>query len=295
MTPANSAGAPGNSSAQTGGFEFVRDLARALANGAIELPSYPRVALRLQKMLADEHTDADQLVRVLGAEAVLAARVTAMAGSAALNPAGRSVTDLRTAIVLMGQDALRTTTAAYAMAQLRQATEYRAIAPAVAALWQESAQRAAMCFVLARHAGGFRPDTAMLAGMLAGIGKLYLLARASQYPELFADQSRYQEIVRDWHVRIAQALLESWQIAEEIVAAVRGWGSAVDDMREHVSLADVLSCADLLDGYRDQPEMLQELIGEHRSAVRLGLKAGCARLLEDSAAELEALQAALNA
>jgi HD-like signal output (HDOD) protein len=294
MTPANSAGAGEHSSAHTGGFEFVRDLAHALADGAIELPSYPQVALRLQKLLADEGTDADQLVRVLGAEPVLAARITAMAGSAALNPAGRAVSDLRTAVVLMGHDALRTTTAAYAMAQLRQANEYRAIASAVSALWRESAQRAAMCFVLARHTGGTRPDTAMLAGMLAGIGKLYLLARASHYPELFADRSHYQDIVRDWHVRVAQALLESWQIAPEIVAAVRGWQLAADDTGSIAGLADVLASADLFVSYCEQPELLQATIAEHRPTLRLGLKAGCARLLEDSAAELQALRDALD-
>jgi len=293
MTPVHSAGAA-DPSAQSGGFEFVRELARALAEGGIELPSYPQVALRLQKLLADEDTDAEQLVRVLGAEPVLAARITAMAGSAALNPAGRTVADLRTAIVLMGYDALRTTSAAYAMSQIRQADEYRGIAQAVAALWRESAQRAAMSFVVARHAGGLRPDTAMLAGMLAGIGKLYLLARASHYPQLLADNARFQEIVRDWHVRVAQALLENWQIAPEIVAAVRGWPTAGEEHGSNASLADVLAAADLLVSYRDEPELLQASIAEHRSTLRLGLKAGCARLLEDSAAELQALQDALD-
>lgn len=294
MTSAKTIGAAAGPVAHSGGFEFVRDLARALADGDIRLPSYPQVALRLQQLLADEDTDADQLVRVLGAEPVLAARIVAMAGSAALNPAGRTVADLRTAIVLLGHDALRTTTAAYAMAQIRQADEYRSIASAVADLWRESAQRAAMSFVLARHAGAFRPDTAMLAGILAGIGKLYLLARASHYPELYADQDRFQEIVRDWHTRVAQALLENWLIAPEIVVAVRGWSTAGDEPGDSASLADVLASADLLVGYREQPELLQGLIAEHRPSMRLGLKAGCARLLEDSAAELEALQAALD-
>jgi len=294
MTPPIPADATPPASAHTGGFEFVRDLAHALADGAIELPSYPQVALRLQKLLADDDTDADQLVRVLGAEPVLAARITAMAGSAALNPAGRAVSDLRTAVVLMGHDALRTTTTAYAMAQLRQATEYLAIAPAVAELWRESSQRAAMCFVLARHAGGFRPDTAMLAGLLAGIGKLYLLARASHYPELFADKAHYHDIVRDWHGRVAQALLENWQIAPEIVAAVRGWQQAADDAGSIAGLADVLASADLFVAYSEEPELLQAAIAEHRPTLRLGLKAGCGQLLEDSAAELQALREALD-
>lgn len=294
MTPAHVPGAGSDSSAHTGGFEFVRDLAKALAAGAIELPGYPQVALRLQKLLADDDTEAEQLVRVLGAEPVLAARITAMAGSAALNPAGRSVTDLRTAVVLMGYDALRTTTAAYAISQLRQADGYRNIGQAIAELWRESAQRAAMCFVLARHAGGFRPDTAMLAGMLAGVGKLYLLARAARYPELLADPARFQQIVRDWQVRVAQALLEGWQMAPEIVAAVRGWPVAADDHGSNANLADVLAAADLFIGYRLQPELLQAAIAEHRPTLRLGLKAGCAQLLEDSAAEIRALQAALD-
>ena len=294
MTPVHSSGAGADPSLHSGGFEFVRDLARALAAGGIELPSYPQVAVRLQKLLADEDTDAERLVRVLGAEPVLAARITAMAGSAALNPAGRKVADLRTAIVLMGYDALRTTTAAYAMSQIRQADEYRAISHAIAEVWRESAQRAAMSFVLARHAGGFRPDTAMLAGMLAGIGKLYLLARASRYPELLAEPARFQQVVRDWQVRVAQALLESWQIAPEIVAAVRGWQVAGDDHGSIASLADVLAAADLFVGYRDQPDLLQAAIAEHRPTLRLGLKAGCAQLLEDSAAELQALQDALD-
>ncbi|MGB8692934.1 MAG: HDOD domain-containing protein [Steroidobacteraceae bacterium] len=294
MTPAKTVGAATDPLAHSGGFEFVRDLARALADGDIRLPSYPKVALRLQELLADEDTDAGQLVRVLGAEPVLAGRIAAMAGSAALNPAGRKVADLRTAVVLLGHDALRTTTAAYAMAQIRQADEYRSIAAAVAELWQESAQRAAMSFVLARHAGVFRPDTAMLAGILAGVGKLYLLARASHYPDLYADQERFREIVRDWQARVAQALLENWLIAPEIVAAVRGWGAAADEPGDGASLADVLASADLLLSFREQPELLQGLITEHRPSVRLGLKAGCARLLEDSAAELAALQAALD-
>jgi len=285
--------APG-AGANPAAFQFVRDLAGALSTGEVALPSYPQVALRLQKLLADESTDADRLVRVLGAEPVLAARIVAMANSAALNPAGRKTADLRTAVVLMGHDALRTTAAAFAMAQIRHAAEYQSVATQVAALWHESAARAAMSYVVARHTESFPPDTAMLAGMLSGVGKLYLLARASKLPLLLADECGFQIIVRDWQANIAQALLESWRIAPEITDAVRGWGAAPENSGSNPSLADVLSCADLLASYRLQPELLQGLIAEHRPMQRLGLKAGCAQLLEDSALELAALRDALN-
>ena len=276
-------------------FNLVRDLAAALSSGTVELPSYPKVALRLQKLLADDNTDADRLVRVLGAEPVLAARITTMANSAALNPSGRKVSDLRTAIVLLGHDALRTTATAFAMVQLRHAEEYKAIEQPMAVLWRENVARAAMCFVVARQNGRFSPDTAMLAGILSGIGKLYLLTQATRYPELFTDEASFQAIVRDWHSSIAQALLESWQTAPEIVAGVRDWSGAADESRGVASLADVLAVADLLVGHSEQPELLQGMLADFAPAGRLGLVAGCAQLLADSASELSALRDALHA
>ena len=64
------------------------------------------------------------------------------------------------------------------------------------------------------------PDTALLAGLLQGIGKLYILTRASGHRALFADEASYQAIEHDWHLSIAAALLENWGIADEIVQAV---------------------------------------------------------------------------
>jgi HD-like signal output (HDOD) protein len=286
--------APVASSADAAAFNLVRELAAALSAGTVSLPSYPQVAIRLQKMLADEDSDADRLVRVLGAEPVLAARVTTMAGAAALNPSGRKITDLRTAIVLLGFDALRTTAAAFAMVQIRQAGEYKNIEKPMAALWRESVSRAAMSYVVARATGKSRPDTAMLAGILSGIGKLYLLTQMSKYPDLFADEVAFHSLVRDWHASIAQALLESWQMAPEIVAAVRDWPTVDTDPRPAPELADVLAAADLLISHGEDPELLQGLLADSRPMQRLGLKAGCGSLLADSAAELESLRKALS-
>lgn len=281
-------------SADTAAFNLVRELAAALSAGTVSLPSYPQVAIRLQKLLADEDSDADRLVRVLGAEPVLAARVTTMAGAAALNPSGRKITDLRTAIVLLGFDALRTTAAAFAMVQIRQASQYQNIEKPMAALWRESVSRAAMAYVVARATGKCRPDTAMLAGILSGIGKLYLLTQMSKHPEMFADEAGFHSLVRDWHPSIAQALLESWQMAPEIVAAVRDWPTVDSDPRNTPDLADVLAAADLLISHGENPELLQGLLADSRPMQRLGLKAGCAGLLADSAAELESLRKALS-
>ena len=69
-------------------FAFVKSLASELSQGRVELPSVPDVVLRLQKTLSDEFVTNDTVVRVIGSEPMLAARLMTMANSAALNASG---------------------------------------------------------------------------------------------------------------------------------------------------------------------------------------------------------------
>ena len=72
-------------SATSGAFAFVAELAQEVSSGRVELPSFPDVAVRVRKVLADEHVSNEQIARVVGSEAGLAARVFTLANSAALN------------------------------------------------------------------------------------------------------------------------------------------------------------------------------------------------------------------
>ncbi|MFT3905014.1 MAG: HDOD domain-containing protein [Steroidobacteraceae bacterium] len=275
-------------------FEFVRELAMALSGGAIELPSYPEVAERVQRMLCDQDANVERVVRVLGAEPVLATRVLKLANSAAMNRTGRSILDLRNAVTRLGFDALRTTVISFAMAQLRQVQDYRGIERQLNALWQQSVWMSALSFVLARRGGRFNPDTAMLAGLVEGIGRLYVLTRASRHPVLFGDAAMYQSIVRDWQANIARAVLENWQVADEIITAVHASESAGDDERSTLTLADVLVCAAILFSCKEAPDMLEIKLSASRSAQRLGLSGPLAEtLLSESTTEIAALREAL--
>ena len=49
-------------------FKFVQALASELSAGKIELPSFPEVAMRIQRMLTDENVAAEKIVRAIGAE-----------------------------------------------------------------------------------------------------------------------------------------------------------------------------------------------------------------------------------
>src|ERR1700751_4987279 len=93
-------------------FTFVQALAAELSGGKIELPGFPHIVMRVQKVLNDERADANRIVTVLGSEPVLAAQIIRMANSAALNTSGSAVTDLRAAISRVGLDTVRSATIA---------------------------------------------------------------------------------------------------------------------------------------------------------------------------------------
>jgi HD-like signal output (HDOD) protein len=282
--------------ASTAAFEFVRELSAELSQSTIELPSFPEVAVRVQKALSEENCSSERVVRVIGAEPMLATRVLQMANSAALNPGGKPVAELRTAVTRLGFDALRAATVSFAMAQLRSAAAYKGVQRYLDALWQQSVLVASMCFVVARRAGKVNADTAMLTGLVHGVGKLYILTRSTRHPALFADQEMYQHIVNDWHGSIAKVLLENWRMADEIITAVHTYDDDTRQVRGVCAvLADVLEVAVTLAMCKQLPELLGERIGALKSAARLELNAEiCQTLMVESAEELGALRSALG-
>lgn len=274
---------------------FVNALACELSSGKIDLPSFPEVAVRVRKALQDESVSTDQVTRIVSAEPALAARLLRIANSAALNVSGRRVTELKTAISRIGFNVVRSAAIAFAMSQLKKAEDYKGLEGSLQALWQRSALVAAMSFVVARRLTKVNADVALLGGLLHGAGKLYILARAPKFPGLFADAAAYNEIVRDWHANVAKALLENWEMADEIVAAVHLQEDVDYSHEGETDLTDVLIVANLLVSYREHPESIELNLHGVRPALRMRLDADVhRRLLEESGAEIDALRNALG-
>jgi HD-like signal output (HDOD) protein len=273
-------------------FEFVRELAKDLTRRTVELPSFSEVAMRVQKALGEDNCSSEQIVRILGAEPLLAARVLTMANSAALNVRGAQIKDLRTAVVRVGFDTLRAAAISFAMEQLQRAKNYAGIAQQLNVHWQYSVVVASLSLVLARRTARVSADTAMLTGLVHGVGKLYILTHASRYPALFNDPAAYQGVQRDWHANVAKALLEGWIMPEEIVTAVHRYE---DESRQlsgtSALLADILDLAVLLCAHK-KDEMLEDaVLTKSRAASRLMIDANAGReLLAQSTEELKTLR-----
>src|ERR1700677_4725831 len=83
-------------------FGFIQSLASELSAGKVDLPSFPEIAVRVRRILSDPNSSVEQVVRVVGSEPALSARLLRIANSTSLNRSGKAVTDLRTAINRIG-------------------------------------------------------------------------------------------------------------------------------------------------------------------------------------------------
>ena len=276
-------------------FQFVEDLAKEVSGGRVELPAFPDVAVRVRKVLADETVGTEKIARVVMSEAGLAARVLALANSAALNRGGKAITDMKMAVNRIGHSNVRTAAVSFAITQLRRASELKAIAKDLEGLWHEATMVAALSHAVASHTQGVNSDEAMLAGLMHNVGKIYILARANKHADLFNDKGAMQTIMRDWHANVGKAIVENWGFSPQLIEAV---GTHEDLERVNdgkADLTDVLTVSTMLAAFTGKEANLELNMQGVRAFSRLGLDNGkCIFIMDDCAEEIAALRSALG-
>jgi HD-like signal output (HDOD) protein len=227
------------------GFSFVERLAQDLRDERLELPAFPEAVLRIQRALQSPDTKTDDIVRILSSEPALAARLLRIANSAEFRRADQEITDLRKAVSRMGFNMVRSVAVAFAMRQLRRKDTYTPVAQTqLEEAWTESLDAAAICFVISKKFTRLNPDQALLTGLLHVLGRLYIIMRSKDAPELSDKEMR--EIIDSWHASIGKAILESWGLPEALQHAVEHQDEFEEEQEGDPSLTDVLLAAKLL-------------------------------------------------
>ena len=252
-------------------LRFVELLSTELAKGRIDLPGFPEVVSRIHRVLADDNVSTATVGRVIGGEPVLAGQLLQLANSAVMSRGGKPVTDVPAAIMRVGLNAVRSSTMSFAVRQLRQSSATPELHEHIAALWRRSVRVGTTAYVLARRFTNINPDTALLAGLLQGVGRLYILARAGQFPALFNEKRTYAVIEQRWHLQVARSVLESWQTTDEIMRAIRISEDYDRESSGKVSLGDVLLTACILATYQSKPETLEAEVFKAKPTQRFGL------------------------
>ena len=232
---------------------FLQKLAAEASAGTIDLPCFPDVVIRISTALADENSPIEHIVTVVGAEPRLAARLLQTANSAAFNPSGRPLTELRSAIARLGHQLVHGTAMAYAMQQLKSEASLKSIEQPLTALWNRSIAVASLCRIVAGRTR-VNADEAFLTGLLHGIGSLYIMVRAATHSAQLGGEQALFDLLQGWQASIGRAVLESWKFTDELCEAVGEQEDIERRWKHEAGLADVLVVSVLLVDAMNSPE-----------------------------------------
>jgi HD-like signal output (HDOD) protein len=277
-----------SSTAQAAGFSFVERLAQDLKDERLELPAFPEAVLRIQRMLQSPDTSTEDVVRILSSEPALAARLLRIANSVEFRRMDQEITDLRKAVSRMGFNMVRSVAVAFAMRQLRRKDSYSpAVQGQLEAVWHESLEIAAVCFVTAKRFTKINPDQALLTGLLHVLGRLYIIMRAQEMEDL--SEADLHEVAGGWHATIGKAISESWGLPETLQNAIQHQDEFDAELEGPVTLTDVLIAAKLLASGKQDAEKYPALRRVGVAARDKGVG-----VMEEYAEELRSVRSSLN-
>jgi HD-like signal output (HDOD) protein len=229
-------------------FEFIKALTAELSTNELVFPTSLNATMKIRHALNAPDISIDKIARVVGAEPVLSAYILRLCNSVAFNTTGTAVSDLRKATMRLGLSMVRNVAISVGMKQLVQSKSSAEVPRMIDGLWKRCIRISALSYVVAKKLTRVNPDTAMMAGLLLNIGKFYIINRAHAYAELFSDEAALWDLVDQWHANIGTAILESWEVPEEISNAVLNGADYEYTHRGPANLTDVVAAADFLDG-----------------------------------------------
>ncbi|AXS78928.1 HDOD domain-containing protein [Dechloromonas sp. HYN0024] len=275
-------------------FKILEDIARDLSGNEITFPTFLDITFQVRAALKDPNLNVEQLSKLVGAEPLMSAKIIRMANSVAMNPSGREIADVKSAIVRVGMEAVRTVSFAVAMEQLLKSKQMQPFENLSHMLWEHTSHVAALCRVLARKMAKINGDEAMFAGLVHDLGVFYLMSRAANFPELTNDKVELHGLLVGWHDNIGHALLSAMGLPESVLEAVRDHETerevkAIDNLSNVLYIANKI--ANRTSSWRDA-----ELDGEIDTSMLDTLfdAETLAEIIEESEEEVHSLKAALG-
>ena len=288
------AGGASSDEARGAALQFLGELAAEMSSGTVDLPCFPDIVIRIRNALADPKSTPEKTVTIVGAEPRLSARLLQTANSAAFNPTGRPLTDLRTAITRVGHQLVQSAAMAFAVQHMKNEASLRTISRQLTELWKESISVASICQVIARRTK-VSPEEAFLTGLLHGIGRLYIMVRAVGKTKALADHAAFLDLVSSWHASIGKTVLENWGFAPEMTEAIGDQDDTQRKRRTEADLTDVLIVGIALGRALRMPAPRTIAVAEVPAFATIGLSnLDCTTILTHAEYQLGSLQDALG-
>lgn len=202
-------------------FDLDAEVVRLIKAKVIELPTYPGVALQLQRVISSDNYGIEELVRLVEADGALASHVLRAANSAFFR-ATTPVTTLPQAISRVGASELSNIAIAGTLGV------QASIDGPLAAMRRESWRRSLVGALISQGLARSRkvdPGEAFLAGLLHDFGETIAYRTfeviLDQHPDVEPlNAAQWQWHAQRFHVELGMALAADWKLPELLVEAV---------------------------------------------------------------------------
>ncbi len=273
------------------------ELYLSFANGNLQIPNFPDVALKIRSAMHDPNIGAAEISQIVQADPVLAARLMKAVNSP-LYRGWKNIASLRDAVRRLGLESTRTLAITLAMKQLFNAKTQQ-IKQRVKEVYQHSAYVSAIAYVLAQRVDSLDQERALLAGLLSQIGVIPILNFIDENPDLAKSPEALDDCLEKLQCMVGGILLSHWEFDTELTEVVEqadNW--ARQSAQETPDYCDIVIAARWL-SYLDTP--MAERIPSHKDVPALqkpvlllsGTNSGT-DLLEDAREEIDAVHQLLQ-
>ena len=198
---------------------FITQLRRVFSAPGYRPPLLPTVALEVHQLSIRSDVSADQLVEVLEKDAVLAAQVLRVAGSAAYGGWGQNNISLKVAVVRLGMRGLASVVWEVAAGmRVFRSVRYVTVMEQIRA---HSTLCAHLCRLIASRRA-LNTETAFLCGLLHDIGMAATLLVLSDRPkdEPTIDPVILDEVLRQTHQEVSGMIAQLWKLPADVQAVL---------------------------------------------------------------------------
>jgi putative nucleotidyltransferase with HDIG domain len=222
---------------------LITEILADLKANRLKLPTLPQVALKINDTIDSPDATAKKVAQIISTDAALSARMIQVANSPVMRAAS-AADNVQAAVTRMGLQVVRNIVTSFLVNQLFH-TKHEALKNRLMQVWNHSAHVAAISSVLANHFSKLKPDEAMLAGLVHDIGKLPLILKAENVPELANDSASMDTLDEKLHHVLGKVIVQTWGFSPEMITAVAQHENLQRDS-EKLDLTDIVTVANLL-------------------------------------------------
>ncbi|AZP12468.1 HDOD domain-containing protein [Undibacterium parvum] len=226
--------------------QALKHIIEQIRQGELVFPTNVNASIKIQEALDDPDCGIETAANLVITEPLLAARLVAIANSVAYSRFGGGVTNVKTAVTILGFTTLRSIVISVVIRQLSLAITDPQLRIKANQLWEHSANVAALAHVIAKKISHVDYETAMFAGIVHEVAGFYLLSRAHEFPTLLDTANNgsdnTEEIEESSEAIIGRAVLKKLMVPAVVIKAVENlWNGLLVLPAE--SLGDILMVA----------------------------------------------------